>query len=52
LAAGTQRLFDAQGLIPLCHAFAAREGANLELTDTPSDGEMHDAGVFGLTRTR
>ena len=49
-ARAAQRLLDAQRLVPLRHALAAREAADLELADAPADREMHDRRVLGLAR--
>ena len=47
-----ERLLDPQRLVPLRHALAAGERADLELADAPADREMDDGGVLGLARTR
>src|SRR4029453_3335457 len=37
---------DAQTLVPLRHAFGARERADLELAGVPADGQMRDGYVL------
>src|SRR3954451_5871354 len=43
-----QLLFDAQELVVLGDAVAARGGAGLDLADIGGDGEIGDGRVFGL----
>src|SRR5262249_41861666 len=45
-----QGLLEADGLVPLGHAFGAGEGADLELAGRPADREMDDGHVLGLAR--
>ena len=47
-----QGLFDAQRFVPLRHALAAGERADLELARVPAHREVHDGHVLGLARAR
>src|SRR5687767_3475199 len=42
---------DAQQLVVLGDAIAARHGSRLDLRSTGRDGDVGDGGIFGLTRT-
>ena len=47
-----QPFLDAQRLVPLRHALAAGERADLELADAPADRQVDDGRVLGLARAR
>src|SRR5215218_1951393 len=47
-AAGTERLLDAQHLVPFRHPLGAGEGADLELAGVPADRQVGDRHVLGL----
>ena len=50
--ARAQPLLDAQRLVPLGHALAARERAHLELADAPADGQVRRCVVSSLSPER
>jgi hypothetical protein len=50
--ARAEALLDAQRLVPLRHALAARERADLELAGAPADREVDDRRVLGLAGAR
>src|SRR5436190_24391803 len=47
-----EALLDAQRLVPLRHALAARERADLELAGAPADREVDDRRVLALAGAR
>src|SRR3546814_6889756 len=52
LGVGAHRFLDPQHLVPLRHAFGAREAADLELARVPAGREVRDGDILALARTR
>ena len=45
----TQLFFNAQRMTPLDHAFTSCERSDFELSDIPTNGQVDNGRVFGLT---